>query len=279
VPGFTVTSENYYGHEAESRYLTNSQRKCFLECAARWMAKLTGAYVERTKDVYLYGQYVDVALTETPGVFLNFCYENQKRIKTAQGKKRAPFLYLDMAIETVRGEPLLMQYLSGQGQSLIVLEDFHGFPLKCKLDVLNLEQGFITDLKTAADVNKEMFSTKYMQRVTYIDEYEYWAQLAIYREAVWIKHTVDLPCYIIAVEKEPKDKEADICVNRALYELDDTDYMENEVRDALQTFKMMQKLKEDCVDPSDLPRCETCSYCIKTKVITEPLKIKPKTRF
>jgi len=273
-----VVDSNYYGQQASYAYLTNSQVKMFRECPSRWLASILGEWTEPQKDVYFFGQYVDVALTESPARFAKWCERWQSKIYMKSGKKYKVFIELDKAIATVRSEPLLMEYLTGEPQTIIAIEDFHGVPFKCKLDFLNLEKGFITDLKTTADLYYEKWSPEFMERVSYIDLYSYWRQASVYREAVWIKYERDLPFYIVAVEKKPKHED-DQYVNRQIYHLDDTTYMENEWRSAVTTMRQMQDIKERAMDPEDLDHCGKCSYCIANKVLTEPLSIKPKMRF
>jgi len=185
-----------------------------------------------------------------------------------------------MAIQSIRDEPLLMEYLQGEPQTIISIDDFRGVPYKCKLDVLNLVKGFITDLKSAADLYGEEWSPIYRDRVSFIDLYDYWTQLALYREAVYLKHGVLLPCFLVVGQKKPPHKD-DTFTDRQLYELDDHDYMENAVMAAVTSFRRMQEIKEAAMIPEDLPSCGKgkCSYCIKHKVITEPLKIKHRQRF
>jgi len=273
-----ITDQNYYGQQASYAYLTNSQRKTFCECQARWLASILGEWTEPQKDVYFHGQYVDVALTESPAAFAKWSERHQAKIYGRNGKKYKVFLDLDKAINTVRNEPLLMEYLTGEPQTIIAIEDFHGVPFKCKLDCLNLEKGFITDLKTTADLYMEQWSPVFMERVSYIDLYSYWTQAALYKEAVWVKYERDLPFYIVAAEKKPKHDD-DSYVNRQIYHLDDTIYLENEWRNAVTTMLEMQRIKEAAMDPHEVIRCEKCSYCISTKVLTEPISIKPKMRF
>ena len=275
-----VNAENYYGREANYAFLSNSQRKKFEECPAQWLATILGQWEDLSEKMALFeGQYLDVALTESSVRFARWCEKNSNRIYGRNGKKLKNFIYLDMAIETVRNEPLLMEYLTGQAQTIIALEDFHGVPFRCKLDVLNLVKGFITDLKKTASLYFEQWSPKFMERVSYIDLYEYWVQLALYREAVWLKYNVELPCYIVAVEAKPKDLENSKQVDRQIYHLDDFAYLENEMRAAVTTLHQMQKIKDDALEPDEVLRCEKCAYCIDTKIITKPLPIKPKMRF
>jgi len=253
---FQLTEDNYYSQQAEYKYLTNSQRKTFDECPARWLAKLTGEYEDPDKQAFFEGHYIDIALTESPSKFEAFVQANKARIyQKSKNKKLKAFIELDMAIQSIRDEPLLMEYLQGEPQTIISIDDFHGVPYKCKLDVLNLVKGFITDLKSAADLYGEAWSPTYRERVSFIDLYEYWTQLAMYREAVYIKYGELLKCFLVIGQKKPPHKD-DTFTDRQLFELDDHDHMENAVREA-----------------------GKCSYCIGRKVITEPRKIKHRQRF
>jgi len=268
-----ITNDNYYSPEAENAYLTNSQRKTFMECPARWMAKLTGEWVDPPRKAFLMGQYIDTAITEPaefPAFLLRHADDIYKYGKQEKGKK-ADWAELDKAIAALRSEPVVMQYLTGDAQVQFAIDDFHGVPYKCKLDVL-VWRKFITDLKTCKSVYETMYSPEHKERVSFIDFYGYWTQLALYREAVRIQTGEKLPCFIVALEKtEPYD--------RKLFHLDDVDYLEREVQAAIEVFTAMQRHKEEGDTPDDLPRCERCHYCVSTKTIFGPESIKPRIRF
>jgi len=270
---FKVTNENYYGPEAEFAYVTNSQRKTFLECPAQWMAKLTGDWEDEPGEALLMGQYIDLCVTEPDkvGAFLiRHAADVFKYGKEEKGKKQA-WADLDGAIDTLRNEPFIMQYLTGDAQAMFAIDDFHGVRYKCKLDVLSTGR-FITDLKTCKSLYETIWSPTHKERVPFIDHYGYWTQLALYREAVRVVTGDALPCYIVAVEKKPH-------YDRELFHLDNIDYLESEAQFAIEVFRAMEGHKEAGDTADDLPRCGKCKYCVSTKSVLKPKPIQPKIKF
>jgi len=275
-----VNNKNYRSKEMEWKFLTNSQLKTYRECPKRWMAELTGKWVDlKERMAFLEGNYVDYAVTEPAHVFAEFCERNQSKIYGKSGKKLANFAYLDIAIETIKREPTIMEHLiGGESQTIIAIDDFHGVPFKGKLDALILTKKILTDLKTTASLYRTQFSPIHGRHVNFIDFYGYWTQLALYREMVWIHHQVECDCFIAAAEKKPKDTENDTKVNRELYRLGDKAKLEEEVHNAIPMLREMQWHKDQLTEPEDLPGCDDCSCCIQTKVITEPTDIEPLQR-
>jgi len=275
-----VTNENYRSKEMEWKFMTNSQLKEYRECPKRWMHKLLGTWVDlRDRLCFIEGNYVDYAVTEPSHVFAAFCERNQDKIFQKNGKKRTNFACLDIAIETVKKETKLMEHLTGgESQTIIAVDDFHGVPFKGKLDALILSKKILTDLKTTRSLYRTEFSVLHKQHVNFIDLYCYWTQLALYRELVFIKHGVQCECFIVAAEKKPKDPEHDDRVNRELFHLDDYNALEGEVHKAIPMLREMQWHKDQLTSPEDLNGCDDCSCCIKHKIITEPIKIKPLQR-
>ena len=272
MPGFTVTSENYFSREAEWRYCTNSQLKRFMECPARWMQILLGEWVEIPSEAMFAGTYVDLAMTE-PANFLQWVYENQKRIKTSAGKKKSTFVHLDAAMNVLRAEPKIMQYLKGDTQAVFAIDDFggNGLRYKCKLDVLDLQRR-IVDLKTTESLYRTQWSSRHKGHVGFLDFWLYWRQLALYRAAVKHVHGVTLPCYIVAIEKKPY-------YDRGLFYLDNERYLDQEARFAIEVMLTMQEIKEAGTPAEDMDRCERCDYCVSTKKILKPLSVQPAKLF
>ncbi len=68
-----LTKENYFSHKANTKYMSNSQYKGFVECEAQQMAKLFGQWEEPAATALLVGKYVH-AWNE--GRLEEFCAEN-----------------------------------------------------------------------------------------------------------------------------------------------------------------------------------------------------------
>lgn len=265
-----ITNENYFSLEAQREYSTNSQRTTFIDCPAQWKAYIDGKFKPVHKIYYDHGTYVDLALTEPAHVFKQWKEDNRHLIIGKYGRFKA-YDNLDLAIQIVRDEPLMMKYLKGDGQCIIVLDDFHGCKIKMKLDCLNLIEGFLTDLKTTMSLHKlvwmESQEGKNM-KVPFYDAYDYWTQLALYREGVWIKHGVDVKVFLAVIEKEyPFDRD--------VFDMTVEDHLELCVENTIPVFQEMQRIKDDDMDPDELRHCGVCEYCAETKSLIEPKEIYP----
>lgn len=261
-----ITQANYYSQEANKAYFNVSSIKQYLKCPRKWKAMLDGEWVEPDKDVFFYGHYVDCALTE-PKKFPAFCQENWERMSKYNGKEKLVVIeHLDEAIRMVKNQPLFMKFLEGSKQEIITLPDFHGFPFRCRLDVINFDELFMTDLKTARTITGKSYCESRKKRLNFIDFWDYWMQAACYLEAIRIKYGLTMKGYIAAMEKtSPYDHD--------VFELtQDRSAMQNALWKAKQSMKEMSELFQE--EPADLPGCEACDYCVSQKVLTEPTILK-----
>lgn len=250
-----IDEGNYYSAEASKAYFSVSQFKDFLKCPAMAMAKLRGEYdQERSRALFL-GSYVDEALTGTNKSFQQFCIENREELYQKRGdKKYADVLGADDAIQRIREQPLMMKYLSGQHQ-VIMIGEIEGVPFKIKMDSFDPDS-YIADLKYMASLRSPNLFEPMIQ---------YWGydlQAACYQEIVYQNIGKRLPFFFNVATKEKP-------VHLALGEISQWN-----MNSALETVKKhivrFQKIKE-----GELPaeRCEeySCDYCASTKVITEPI--------
>lgn len=65
-------------------------------------------------------------------------------------------------IEEIQNQPLIRYYNTGEKQKILQVEDFMGCKVKTKMDCINVEDGFISDTKTAANI--ENFEPQQYQR-------------------------------------------------------------------------------------------------------------------
>jgi hypothetical protein len=266
-----ILKGDYYGLPQDRAYYTNSQVKMYRKCPASWKAYIDGEYIESAKDVYLHGNYVDFQITESPAVFNQFCRDNSAEIfkygNPDKGKKEV-FVNLDKAVKVLRDCPTCKRYLTGDGQATLVVDDFYGYPFRAKLDVLNLAERFLADLKTCADVTETKWSDTEKRRVLFVDYYNYWQQLAIYRELVYLLHNINVDCFLVCIEKKPH-------FNREVFDLTDVAHLETLIQNVVDTLERMDVVKQEGLSAEDLQHCDACEYCITNKVILEPKKLKP----
>jgi len=261
-----ITQENYYSLEANQAYFNVSSIKQYLKCQKKWKAMHDGDWIEPDKDVFFYGHYVDCALTE-PEKFVLFKQKHWERISKYNGREQlVVFDHLDEAIRMVKNQPLFMKFLEGSKQEIITLVDFHGFAFRCRLDVINFDKLFMTDLKTARTITGKSYCESRRAKLNFIDYWDYWIQAACYLEAIRIKYNLTMDGYIAAMEKtSPYDHN--------VFELtQDRSSMQTGLWRAIQSMKEMSELVHE--DPADLDGCEACDYCVSQKVLTKPTVIR-----
>ncbi|MDT2813774.1 PD-(D/E)XK nuclease-like domain-containing protein [Vagococcus carniphilus] len=126
-----------------------------------------------------------------------------------------------------------------------------------KIDCLNVEEGYFVDLKTTADIGKRYFSPRYRKWVSFVEEYGYVLQMAIYKILLGEKYNKEFTPYIYAVSKQdpPNVQAIDFINARFTHELE---YVEQNIEHILKV-----KFGEQIPTP-----CGSCDYCRANKVIT-----------
>lgn len=249
-----LTSSNYFSPDANKSYWSVSQFKEFDSCEARGLASARGQFQREETDALLIGSYVDAYFA---GTMDEFAGEHSDTMFKKNGELYAKFDQANKCINAVECQPLMMEYLEGDKQTIMTGKLF-GVDWKIKMDVFNGDR--IVDLKCMRDfepVYKEGFG-----RISWVEAWGYDIQGAIYQKIEQISsHRAEpLPFYIVAVTKE---KVPDIAIIRLPQHILDT---------AL-------KVVEAKIDRFDLIKtgeieaegCGHCEYCKSVKVLTEPM--------
>ena len=147
------------------------------------------------------------------------------------------------------------EVLTGEKETIVTGELF-GVKWKAKVDCLNLEKGFFTDLKTTRDINQ-----KYNGQ-NFILNYDYVSQMAIYRELIKQQFGKDLIPYIVAVEKNDNPLKAVIKIDDryTLPKLEEIEY----------NMERIIKVKNGLEEPVS---CGQCDYCRSVNKVTRILTI------
>lgn len=252
-----LTQDNYFSSEAMKEYWSVSQFKQFQKCPAAAIAEMNGEYEREKSTALLVGSYVDAYFTGDKGALGQFALEHPEIFNSRTGALKADFKHSETMIEAVKKQPLMMDYLYGDKQTILWAELFD-VNWKIKMDVYDGQR--IVDLKTVKD-----FKPIYEEGFGWRSWIEYWGydiQGAIYQriEQAVTRRLEPLPFYIVAVTKE---KVPDVAVIHLPQHILDT---------ALKVVE--SKIDEfDLVKMGEIPpkRCEKCTYCKETKVLTEPM--------
>ena len=246
-----LTNENYFSPEAMRSYWSVSQFKAFNKCEACGLAELRGEYEREETKSLLIGKYVDAYFSNEMPKFLN---ESGHKMLKKNGELLADFSHANDIIKRIESDPIMMEYLAGDKQTIMTAELF-GVPWKIKMDVCNGER--IVDLKCVKDF-EDIRDPGYGWR-SWIEYWGYDIQGAIYQKVVELNTGKRLPFYIAAVTKE---KTPDIALIHIPQHILDAAYHLVESK-----IDRLDLVKTGEIEPT---RCERCDYCKRTKILTGP---------
>lgn len=249
-----LTNDNYFSHEAAASFWSVSQFKAFNKCEAAGLAEARGEYQREETDALLVGSYVDAYFAGEMDAFKE--KHADRMFSKRGGGLLSKFQQADDMIARVASDPLMVDYLSGEKQ-VVMVADIFGLPWKAKLDVYNERR--IVDLKTVRDF-EDIYDKGYGWR-SWIEYWGYDIQGAIYQriEQLVTGRDKPLPFYIAAVTKE---RIPDIKVIQIPQHVLDAAYKMVEAK--IERFDL---IKSGDVEPV---RCEKCDYCKQTKVLKAP---------
>ena len=247
--------KDYYSKEAGQLYMSVSQFKDFCQCEAQTLAKLKGEWEpDRDKTALLVGNYVH-SYFESEKSHQKFIEDHQEELYT----KRKPiklykdFEVADRMIDRIEQDDFFKYLWQGEHEVPVTGELF-GTDWKGKIDLLNIEKGYFVDLKTTAQLDKRFWSIDSGGWVSFIEQYGYDLQIAVYEKLLEIKYGKPFTGYIYAVTKQYIPDIAAIEINQELkdYALDKA----SEKIDRILAVKWGQE------DPE---MCGKCEFCRKFK--------------
>lgn len=257
-----LNKENYHSNEANEQYMSVSQFKSFQECEASTLAELQGEFSRPESTAFAVGSYIHTAF-ESDEEFEKFVEENNHVIFKKRGNgKYSEFEQADQMIETLKNDALATFALTGD-KEVIMTGEIGGTRWKIKVDNINLECGYFSDLKTTKSLYDRYWSYKYGERyVSFVHHYGYILQMAIYQEIIKQNTGKLLEPYIVAVTKEtPPDK--------AIITFDQED-LEFEMEYVLAALPSVLEVKNGLREPV---RCEKCAYCRSTKKLESVINV------
>ena len=247
-----LTNENYFSSEANKGYMSVSQYKDFQKCEAMAMAKLNGEYEQEMSTALMVGSYVDAYFEGTLDVF---CAKHPeiflKSGKNAGGLK-ADYVKADEIIQRIESDPVFMEYMSGEKQTILTAELF-GCMWKIKIDSYCPDK--IVDLKCMRSLERIMGKS-------FVEHWGYDIQMAVYSEVerIFTSKDTQLETYLAVATKEEVTNLEIIHIpqwRRA-------ECLEQIAKDILRIIAV----KKGSIEPE---RCGVCDYCKSTKVLTEPI--------
>ena len=251
--GIDLTEANYHSADANRAYWSVSLYKAFEKCEAAGLAQVRGEFEPEQTTALLVGSYVDAYFS---GMLPTFIAEHPEILKR-DGQLKAEYVKAAEVIERIEQEPLMMEFLSGNKQTIMTAELF-GVPWKIKMDAYDGKR--ITDLKVMKDMEpiyEEGFGKRH-----FISYYRYDIQGAIYQKVEQIAsgRSKPLPFYLAVATKE---KEPNVEVIQISQGALDTALKVVEAK--IERFDL---IKSADVEPR---RCEKCAWCNRTKRLIKPV--------
>lgn len=220
------------------------------------MAELNGTWTP-DKDVtpLLVGNYLH-SFFESPKAHAAFIASHPEIISSTgktKGQPKKPYTDADGMINALRNDPQFRDLYKGR-KEVMVTGKINGVDWMGKLDCIRRNHALVIDLKTTQDLHKTYWDEETRRRISFIEEYNYTLQMAIYQELAFQRWGVRPTMVIAAVTKQtPPDK---VAVAFGQAELDQAmDYL-REHQDRI------QQVRNGEVEPR---RCEQCAYCRATK--------------
>ena len=255
-----LNSANYFSKEANQQYMSVSQYKSWVGtfkedgCEARTMAEINENWVRDKTTALLVGSYVDAYFE---GSLEKFKLENPSIFKK-DGNLKAEYTRADEIIKRIVRDDLFMKYMSGQKQ-VIMTADMVGADWKIKIDSY-LEGKAIVDLKVMESLRKRFWHKEINGYTSFIEEYGYDIQGAIYQEVVYRNTGQRLPFFIAGVSKEKEPDMEIIWIPN--------DILQERLREVEENMPSILSVKSGKSEPQ---RCECCDYCRSTKVLKKAI--------
>jgi len=280
-----LTNKNYFSPEMNMKYIGSSQIKSFLSCESKALAELKGEYVREKSTALLVGSYVDSEISgeleefklENPEIFtldktfkeLKECdikFKDFKTLKELQEsielkelmshmKLKSDYIQAEKILERMKKDKLFMKYLNGNHQTIFSGE-IEGIKIKVKIDSYHKNKA-IVDLKVLKSFEK-IWNDETKTKENPIDYWKYTWQGALYQEIVRQNTGKQLPFFICAITKE---QEPDLAVMQI-----PQDVLDEKLELIKSILPRISEIKKGTIEPH---RCEKCSYCRSTKVLTE----------
>jgi hypothetical protein len=178
---FELTKENYFSHDADLHYMSNSQFKNFCECEARAFAEIMGHWKRPDSKTFLLGQCAHAWNEGVLDDWIDDHYEQLMNVGllTKTGSYNANMkLLINKHIPIMEGDKAIMTSLEGSKEVIMTFE-FGGVSWKMMIDSYNPEKGRFSDFKYMANIDSQ-WHPKYGKR-TFVEHYGYDTQMSLYR--------------------------------------------------------------------------------------------------
>lgn len=246
-----LTNKNYFSTEANMAYLSASQFKDFQHCEKEALAKCKGELVEEKSSALLFGGYVDAYFSNE---LEQYKKDNPDMFNSKTGELKAPFKNIEEVIKATESDELLMKYLNGQKQ-VIMVGEINTVPFKIKVDALH--EDMIVDQKIMSSIDELYWNEEKHKKCDFVEQFGYDIQGAIYQEIVRQNTGKKLP-FILAITTKEENP------NKMLIQIDQ-EYLDRALREVQEQAPRFDMIKRGIIDPIGCGRCPTCRKGLKVE--------------
>jgi len=255
-----LTDANYFSAEADKEFMSVSQFKRWQECPAAAKAQyVDGTYKPETSDAMLLGSYFHGLFDGTAESFL----VQTPELMTAKCQKIAAVKQLDEIFERVSRDEFFMNACTGQHEEIYTAELF-GTIWKCKVDVVDFDKGFFTDIKTVKDFSL-VWDNEKRAKLEFYQASKYDLQLAVYQAIIKAAAGYELEPFIAAITKEKVP-------DYAVFEFTSFEMKEHFESLLNNVGRRCSEIKDMKQGASPTWSCGVCEYCKKTKKLTKTIE-------
>jgi hypothetical protein len=219
-----------------------------MSCEASALAGLHAKDEIKTSKALLVGNYVH-SYFESQEAHEEFLEENKEHLYKRNGDFYKDYTDADKMIEKLENEPLFNYLWTGEPE-VIVTQNYLGVDWKARIDLLNLEKGYFVDLKTTADLSKRFWNDKYGTYVSFVEEYGYVLQIALYEKLLELEYGKPFKGYIYAITKQDPP---DIAAIKP-----ESHKLEFELEELAKNIERVEKVKNGEEKPRSCGKCEYC---------------------
>lgn len=202
-----LNRDTYHTPAASRAWVGIHQFQDWIECPARTAAELSpGLSIEMEaafreykweKACFLVGQYIHTAMGE-PEALPAFVEYHRADIYQKNGKPYAEFAHADKLVSRAHREPDVQALLAVGKPEIIMVGQIAGLPWKIAVDWL--APGLFADWKSASSFD-DGWAEIDGRNVKVPWYYDYWPQMATYREIIRQNTGESLPAYIVGLRK------------------------------------------------------------------------------
>jgi len=280
-----LTTENYYTKEADEKYMSVSQFNAFEKCEVKALKKYKGELEDEKVSAFIEGNYMHT-MFESPKAHTDFIKEHEEDIftKTAPKRKKAEFVKADEAYGLAKNHRRFVQAMEGESEQIYTFKLFD-VDWKIRVDKINHDKVFFSDLKYVKSIEDELWKTYYLDdygntvrdsayhqavtdgfsdtyikknmKVTFYEFWGYWRRFSLYSMGISLAMEKEYTALMTVISKE-KIPDFDVFI------FDDSNRMSDELIDIERYMPRIISLKAGKEKPVG---CGVCNICRKSKKI------------